>query len=588
MNSGNPMDKNTILAVALSMLVLIGWYFIFPPPPPQEQDPSAQQTDTATSTSPSEATTRYDSGSEGMSGQFESAEAPDYEEESDFATRQNVYIETDRYKAVIDTRGGVMTEFSLKQYDHSKEHISVLKLIPSLGELFGMKQSQPEVTKDNHVEMIKNHLKDIRTFDVVFEENSELSNRFKNSVFRSDSDQLDLTGTDAARTLQLRSPKRDGVVLIKSWTFYPDSYLVDYNLQVVNYSPTILPLKVRHQLGEGRVLDREAGIQSYSHVGPVYYFDEDVEPVDTDDLETELAVHNLSWLGIEDEYFITAAAPMSTIRNGFFSAGESFKRNERTLEPYFGIRLPPTDLMPNKQIESKLALYFGPKHVEEMHKFGRNLHESLDMRLEILADPLLRLLRYIYTYVGNWGVAIICLTIIVRLVLFPLTYKGTKSMRKMQQLGPKMKKIREKFKNDKEKMNMEVMELYKKHKVNPVGGCLPMLLQIPIFFALYSALSTAVELRHAEFFGWITDLSAPDGLGITPLLMGATMYFLQKLQPNAMMDPMQQKIMSMLPIIFTVFTFAFPSGLTVYWVTSNVLSIGQQVLLNRIPTPEGE
>lgn len=221
-----------------------------------------------------------------------------------------------------------------------------------------------------------------------------------------------------------------------------------------------------------------------------------------------------------------------------------------------------------------------------MGKFGHNLFLSHDLTLEILAKPLLKILGWIHSYVGNYGVAIIFLTILVRVCLFPLTYKGSKSMKRMQQLQPKMLKLREKYKNKKEKLNKEMMGLYKKNKVNPLGGCFPLLLQLPIFFALYSALSTAVELRHEPFFGWIVDLSAPDGLLITPILMGISMFLIQKMTPTGMMDPIQAKIMGMLPIIFTFFTFTFPTGLTLYWTTSNIISIGQQYFINRIKVPE--
>ena len=232
-------------------------------------------------------------------------------------------------------------------------------------------------------------------------------------------------------------------------------------------------------------------------------------------------------------------------------------------------------------------MYYGPKADDELLKFGHNLVESHDMMLETLAAPLLDLLRMIYGYVGNYGVAIIILTTIVRLVLFPLTFKGMKSMKRMQQLTPRMKKLQEKYKNNKEKLNKEMMELYRKNRVNPLGGCLPMLLQLPVFFALYSALSSAVELRHAPFIFWISDLSQPDGLVITTILMGASMYIQQKMTPQtAMMDSTQAKVMQMLPFIFTIFPFTFPSGLTLYWGTSNILSIAQQQIINRIKTPE--
>jgi YidC/Oxa1 family membrane protein insertase len=350
---------------------------------------------------------------------------------------------------------------------------------------------------------------------------------------------------------------------------------------------------VLYFFGEQRLSDSSGGMQQVAHEGPVFYFDESLQTETTDNIEGELPVTQMKWLGVEDQYFISAALPMTPIRNGLFRAGaylsdpQANVQGERLLSPYFGVALPSTNLQPNLLVESEFNLYYGPKEDEELLKFGHNLVVSHDMTLEVLAGPLLDLLRLIYGYVGNYGVAIIILTIIVRLLLFPLTFKGMKSMKRMQQLSPRMKKLQAKYKNNKEKLNKEMMALYRKNRVNPLGGCLPMLLQIPVFFALYSSLSSAVELRHAPFMFWISDLSQPDGLGITPLLMGASMYFQQKLTPQtAMMDPTQAKVMQMLPFIFTIFTFTFPSGLTLYWVTSNVLSIAQQQIINRIKTPE--
>lgn len=312
-----------------------------------------------------------------------------------------------------------------------------------------------------------------------------------------------------------------------------------------------------------------------------------MEIEDTSDLEEqEFRVFDIDWLGLEDQYFITAVAPLTPIKYGAFQAFPYFQGRESELAPTFSVRLPPVDLQPHKQIESQFEVYYGPKEEQATSKFGRQLILSQQMLLEAVAKPLMILLRWINGYVGNYGVAIILLTIIVRVTLFPLTLKGMKSMKRMQQLQPKMKKLQEKYKGNKEKLNVEMMGLYKKHKVNPLGGCVPLILQIPIFLGLYSALSAAVELRHTPFYGYLTDLSAPDGLGITPLLMGATMFLQQKMTPQTMMDPTQAKIMGMLPIIFTFFTFTFPSGLLLYWVTSNILSIAQQYIINKTKEPE--
>ena len=187
----------------------------------------------------------------------------------------------------------------------------------------------------------------------------------------------------------------------------------------------------------------------------------------------------------------------------------------------------------------------------------------------------------IFDFVGNWGWAIVLFTLLVKLVLFPLSYKGMMSMQKLKDLAPKMKEIKERYGKDPAKMNQQMMELYKKHGANPMGGCLPMLLQIPVFFALYRVLLNADELQGAPWILWITDLSRQDPYFILPILMGATMFLQQQITPNTMTDPMQQKIFKWFPVLMTFFFLTFPSGLVLYWLTNNILSIAQQVYINR-------
>jgi len=189
--------------------------------------------------------------------------------------------------------------------------------------------------------------------------------------------------------------------------------------------------------------------------------------------------------------------------------------------------------------------------------------------------PMLTFLNYINTFVNNYGIAIIILTILIKIAFWPLGNKSYKSMKEMQKLQPELTAIREKYKDDKQKAGQETMALYKSHKVNPLGGCLPMVVQIPVFFALYKTLMYAIELRHAPFFWWIQDLSDKDPYYITPIIMGATMFIQQKMSPPAG-DPMQQKIMLVLPVVFTFLFLTFPSGLVIYWLFNNILSIGQQ------------
>ena len=586
------MDKNTLLAVVLSGAIMVGWYALFPPPepPPREVVNTVDQT----LTEHKSASSRTEIAETGYSDSTVSTAAPlaSIAEVDISLPSKEVSIETDNYRLVLDTRGGIAKSLQLKHFKHTKPRLTLSTWFPMLTSFIGP-DYRDEVTEDNRVQMFGNHLAEVPAFTQEFKNDPKTSALFRNAVFAASAEEIVLYEGEGKVTLTLTSPVLNELQLIKYFEVTPDSYIINYRVQLINRSNEAQAVEVLYFFGEQRLSDSNGGMSQVSHEGPVFYFDESLQTETTDNIEGELPVTQMKWLGVEDQYFISAAVPMTTVRNGLFRAGAYLSdpqpnvQGERLLSPYFGVALPPTNLQPNLLVESDFRMYYGPKEDEELLKFGHNLVVSHDMTLEVLAGPLLDLLRLIYSYVGNYGVAIIILTIIVRLVLFPLTFKGMKSMKRMQQLSPRMKKLQAKYKNNKEKLNKEMMELYRKNRVNPLGGCLPMLLQIPVFFALYSSLSSAVELRHAPFMFWISDLSQPDGLGITPLLMGASMYFQQKLTPQtAMMDSTQAKVMQMLPFIFTIFTFTFPSGLTLYWVTSNVLSIAQQQIINRIKTPE--
>jgi len=247
----------------------------------------------------------------------------------------------------------------------------------------------------------------------------------------------------------------------------------------------------------------------------------------------------------------------------------------------------PVLLGSNQAYKRKMRLFIGPKVKSEMEKFDFHLPQAMDLGwFEFLSHPLLSVLRWLQQYVINWGVAIILLTIIVRVAMFPLAFTGMRSMRKMSQLNPKIKSIREKYKNNKERMNKEIMQFYRQHKINPMGGCLPMALQIPIFIALYQALMPAIELRHSPFILWLEDLSSADFTLILPIMMGVSMFAQQTLTPTPAMDPTQQKIMKWMPVMMVLFFLNMPSGLVLYWVVSNLLTIGQQLIFNKVsPAP---
>ena len=226
--------------------------------------------------------------------------------------------------------------------------------------------------------------------------------------------------------------------------------------------------------------------------------------------------------------------------------------------------------------------YIGPKNYRLLESINPTLTDVVEYGvITFFAKPLFLLLDKLYDFCGNWGWAIILLTLIVRIVLYPLTYQGMVSMQKLKDLAPKMKELQERYKGDPQKLQAHMMELYKKHGANPMGGCLPLLLQIPVFFAIYRVLFNAIELKGADWLLWITDLSAMDPYFILPILMGATMFLQQHLTPTAFSDPIQAKIFKFLPLIFTIFFITFPSGLVLYWFVNNIFSIIQQLVINK-------
>jgi YidC/Oxa1 family membrane protein insertase len=235
------------------------------------------------------------------------------------------------------------------------------------------------------------------------------------------------------------------------------------------------------------------------------------------------------------------------------------------------------------QGEQSFALhgYIGPKESNVLKSIHPELTDAIEYGwFTFISKPLFKVLEWFYGLVGNWGWAIVLVTLLIKLILFPLSYKGMMSMQKLKDLAPQMKEIKEKHGKDPQKMNAQMMEMYKKNGANPMGGCLPMILQIPIFFAIYRVLLNAVELQGAPWMLWITDLSLKDPLFVLPILMGASMWYQQKITPNTMTDPMQKKIFQWLPVIMTFFFLTFPSGLVLYWLVNNILTIAQQYYIN--------
>ena len=292
--------------------------------------------------------------------------------------------------------------------------------------------------------------------------------------------------------------------------------------------------------------------------------------------ENEEIKQVVEWMGIEDRYFVSVLINRSFLKPYLFITKPDSENH--AIELQFPFHREPS----KEAIEMAFTGYLGPKELNTLEKVDPTLEHTIDFGMfSFFCILLLKVLNFFYKFVGNYGISIILLTLLIRGLFHPLTKKSLQSMREMQRIQPEMAKIKEQFKDDKERMNKEIMELMKTHKVNPLGGCLPLLFQMPIFFALYRLLYNAIELYQAPFFGWIQDLSAKDPYYITPVLMGISMFLQQKMTPSTSMDPAQQKMLMFMPLIFSFFMISLPSGLVIYILFSTVLQVASQYVVNR-------
>jgi YidC/Oxa1 family membrane protein insertase len=348
----------------------------------------------------------------------------------------------------------------------------------------------------------------------------------------------------------------EGLDFEKSYNFKSDDYRMEVSLKAANASK--VPAKTTVYVDMERIFEAD----EYYHYGPIRKAEGKVVRQKPD--ASIEGGGPADWVGLEDKYFISALIPLEKTFSWESVGGEKSR-----LTAAF-----PLELKPGESATLKYNLYIGPKEYRRLK--GEGLTEAIEFGwFDFLARPFLVVLNFFEQFVKNYGLAIIALTLVVKVVLHPLTKYGLNSMKKIQQLQPQMQAVRERYKNDKEKMNRELLELYKRQSVNPLGGCLPMLVQIPIFIALYEVLYAAIELRHAPFIFWVVDLSAKDPYYILPVLMGGSMFVQQKMTPTTM-DPVQEKMMLVLPVVFTFIFLSFPSGLVLYWLTNNVISIAQQ------------
>lgn len=379
---------------------------------------------------------------------------------------------------------------------------------------------------------------------------------------------------------ELRVPltfEKDGVIFNKVFVLKRGSYDVAVNYEIQNNSESAIEVQPYGQL-KHTLVESSGSMAMPTYTGGAYSSSEtNYKKYSFDEMKSSnLSINTKAgWVAVLQHYFVSAWIPNQDADNQLYTTTNNGMG-------FIGYRGPVTAIQAGETKTINSSLWTGPKLQEQMGEVANHLDLTVDYGWAwFIAKPLFKLLTLIQSLVGNWGLAIIGVTLVVKAILYPLTKAQYTSMAKMRMLQPKLQEMRERFGDDRQRMSQEMMKLYKEEKVNPLGGCLPLLIQMPIFIALYWTFMEAVELRHAPFFGWIQDLSAQDPYYILPLLMGGSMYLLQKMSPTPVADPMQQKVMNFMPVIFTVFFLWFPAGLVLYWLVSNLITIIQQQLIYR-------
>lgn len=393
-------------------------------------------------------------------------------------------------------------------------------------------------------------------------------------IYTSAQSNYKLTGDNL--TVDLTFQDDNGLIVTKRFSFTAGSYSVGVDYVINNNTSNSISVQMYGQLKQSTLKDTSSGMLP-TYRGAAFSTNEDrYEKYDFDDI-AEASLNKTTpggWVAMLEHYFVSAWVPNGTENNQLYT---TYSNNQ---EAVIGFKAPAVTIDAGQQGNTSAIFYVGPKDQAVLEKIAPNLDLTIDYGfLWMISQPLFWLLLKIQSFVTNWGLAIICITLIVKGGMYPLTKAQYTSMAKMRELAPKMAQLKERFGDDRQKMSQATMEMYRKEKVNPAGGCLPLILQMPIFLALYWVFLESVELRHAPFIFWIQDLSAMDPFYVLPVLMGISMYVMQKMQPMTIQDPMQQKIMQYMPVAFSIFMAWFPSGLVLYWFISNLISIAQMKII---------
>ena len=546
------------IAIGISFLIFFGWSIFFAPTPPETPTQVAKDESQMAPTAPAPGSLEAPVTSQPLPGATPTPSAtpmiPPQSQEPSRSAR-TITVDTPLYSMTLSEKGATVVSMVLKSYRETIEPDSALK------------------------ELIHRDTKGGSVFTSL---SGQTGAELENAIFSADFVDDTLSVTQASSQIRFQYQTPTGLLVQKTFEFSADSYLVGFKVSLYNGGQ--YAYKGNFGVGLKNTINEDAGRISFE--GPSGMIGGELQQVKVKDIQEKSQYSGkVGWVAIEDRYFMTSIIPNSDFQ-GHMSLGFADQNITNQITKDISALAP----QQTESIEAKL--FIGPKSLSLLRSMDNGLDKAINFGwFDFLAKPCLWFMNFIYRYIPNYGIAIIILTIVTRAVFWPLAKKSYKSMGEMRKIQPLVQELREKYKDDKQRMNQEMMTLYKTYKINPMGGCLPMLIQMPVFFALYRMLFSAIELRHAPFFGWITDLSAPDrlfdfsfkipfmdapyGIPVLTIVMGASMLLQQKMTPTPG-DPAQAKMMMLMPVVFTFIFINFSSGLVLYWLVSNIFSMAQQ------------
>ena len=533
--------KRLMVFFSLALLILLGWEQMFPSPKPTAAQQAAQS-------------------------QQQTAPTNNAAQEATLSPITPITVTTDTVKAVIDEKSGDLRALYLLKYNASSDEGKDFVLFDDSKAYTYVAQSD------------------------LLNANGQLL--LKDVPFQAPQKQYTLSGEQVE--VRLSAPETNGLKIDKVYTFNKGSYLINIRFDITNQSGQPVKLDAAYRMLRDSSKPDGEGYFNQTYTGPVLYTPNGkFEKVTFSDLDDDFKSGrdqaeyvrrtDSGWVGMIQHYFMSTwilqpKNGTSVCTNGACQIDIS-RRSDNLYSA--GARVPLPEIAAGATLDFPVELYAGPQTTSVISQVADNLQLAKDYgKVHIFASPLFWLLNKLHDYVHNWGWAIVLLTIIVKAVLYPLTNASYRSMAKMRAVAPRLQSLKEKYGDDRMALQQAMMKMYKDEKINPLGGCLPMLLQIPVFIGLYWAIFTSVELRQAPWIGWITDLSRPDPWFILPVIMAITMFIQTSLNPPPT-DPLQAKMMKIMPVIFSVMFFFFPAGLVLYWVVNNILTIAQQWYVNK-------